>query len=296
MNPTILTATGVYFDFLQPHVDMVRLEDIAHALANTCRFGGHTRPFYSVAQHSVLASRIVAPEYARAALMHDAAEAYLGDVPKPLKRLLPDYQRIEQRVEAVTLARFGLSLPLPVQVQRADLVLLATEQRDLMPYHEDKWGCIARVTPLPDPIVPVSPDEAREMFLARWDELFGGWEGNGEIGPRKAASLFGELVKAFGGEMHAGKGGCAMTALAIVNINHIHYLLPRAKALKVAKLMGEAVEVKQDWGSISPNKYTLTGSRPTVQLVMVDPSQIDFPADAASPAPRKAARSPARLK
>lgn len=171
IRPDILTASGNYFNFIEPSGNAVLVTDIAHALSHVCRFAGHTREFYSVAQHSVLASRIVPPEHALAALFHDATEAYIGDVARPLKQLLPDYKAIEARLQSDIFAKLGLPAELPASVKRADLVLLATEQRDLMPAHDDEWALIADVEPLAGRIEPWSCWVACTMFLERYRDL-----------------------------------------------------------------------------------------------------------------------------
>ncbi len=105
---------------------------------------------------------VVPSEFALAGLLHDAAEAFLGDVARPLKNLLPDYRRLEAQITPIVLQRFGLPRDLPEAVKEADLVLLATEQRDLMPAHDDEWALLRNVTPLENRIQVIwSPKNGR---------------------------------------------------------------------------------------------------------------------------------------
>lgn len=171
MYATIQTASGRYANLVAPLPHHINIGDIAHALSNICRFGGHTREFYSVAQHSVLVSRFVPPEHALPALLHDAPEAYVGDVILPLKRLLPDYRAIEASIWRVIASNFGLPVDLPRCVKRADLVLLATERRDLMNEQDTPWTVLDGVVPLPEPIDPWTPSHARAEFVMRYWEL-----------------------------------------------------------------------------------------------------------------------------
>ena len=171
VRPDILTVSGCYFNLLDPTDNVIRVTDIAHALSHVCRFAGHTTEFYSVAQHCVLASLIVAPEFALAALFHDAAEAYIGDITRPLKQLLPDYKTIEERIERDIFQKLGLPPELPPEVHHADLVMLATEQRDLMPDHDDVWRQIAHIDPLPETIEPWPPFTAATYFIERYRQL-----------------------------------------------------------------------------------------------------------------------------
>lgn len=171
MRPTILTYSGLYFDLAHPTPEMVRIEDVAHALGHCARYAGHTITFYSVAQHSVLASMIVPYEHALQALLHDAAEAYVGDMTSPLKKLVPQFRAVEERVWAAIAGRFGIPAELHPEVKRADLVLLATEQRDLMPPHDDEWALCAGVKPLSITIEPLAPTIVQEIFLERYRAL-----------------------------------------------------------------------------------------------------------------------------
>ncbi|WP_321820838.1 MULTISPECIES: metal-dependent phosphohydrolase [unclassified Burkholderia] len=167
----ILTVNGRYFNFLAPEDSVFGIEDIAHGLSNICRFTGQTCTFYSVAQHAELVSRVVPPQFALAGLLHDGAEAFLGDITSPLKRMLPQYRKIEKRVEREIFRRFGLPYPMPREVKWADQVVLVTEQRDLMTLHPDEEPRPKSHAPLAGKIVPVSPTAARALFLARFREL-----------------------------------------------------------------------------------------------------------------------------
>lgn len=170
LRPDILTVSGHYFNFLAPEDSEFGIEDIAHGLANTCRFAVQCREFYSVAQHSVLVSQYTRPEFALEGLLHDAAEAFVGDVTRPLKALLPQYKKIERRVELAIAKKFQLR-GVPDCVKKADLVLLATEQRDLMPAHSDEWACILGVSPLVKRIRPWPPAKAKEEFLRAYEMI-----------------------------------------------------------------------------------------------------------------------------
>lgn len=126
-----------------------------------------------MAQHSVLASYLVPECDQFAALMHDSAEAYVGDVPTSLKQLLPEYKIIEKRIEASLFERFGLYDGMPTSVKKADLIMLATEQRDLMEAKNDdvEWGVIANMPMAPFRIKPQPPEQARKSFLDRFKQL-----------------------------------------------------------------------------------------------------------------------------
>jgi 5'-deoxynucleotidase YfbR-like HD superfamily hydrolase len=161
----ICTYLGNRFYPLEGLIDAIHLEDIAHGLAYQCRFNGQTSEFYSIAQHSLMVADIVPPELRFAALLHDASEAYLGDVVKPLKALLPNYKDIELRVEKMIAAHFGIADMFDPRIKQADMIALATEKRDLMPHSAEDWSYLRGFEPLPEAIDPMSPQQAKRAFL-----------------------------------------------------------------------------------------------------------------------------------
>lgn len=130
---SIRTVSGIYVNVMDPKPEMFIIEDIAHALAHTPRFGGHLPHFYSVAEHSASVCHMVdAKELKLQALLHDAAEAYLCDIPSPIKKNLPDYKAMEQRLLKILLEKFGVKYPLHESVKDADACKLSWEWHNLM--------------------------------------------------------------------------------------------------------------------------------------------------------------------
>jgi hypothetical protein len=173
----IQTKTGKRFFVLSPEPEDFDIEDIAHALSNQCRFTGHVNYFYSVAEHSLRVCSLLMqwhPEDTQLAfdgLMHDASEAYLPDLARPIKQL-PEftfYRDIEDSLAKHIAVRFGSTHPIPAEVHRADSVLLGTEARDLMYPVVDNWHL--RYELLDEPVDPWTPGEAKGRFLARYRHL-----------------------------------------------------------------------------------------------------------------------------
>lgn len=155
---TIRTFTGRYFDILDLKPEMVHIEDIAHALSMNCRFGGHIPVFYSVAQHSISVAEMVPKEHRLEALLHDASEAYIHDMPKPFKRHMYEYQYHEARIEKLIAEVFGLKYPWHESIKEADKLQL-----------EFEWQ--AFVVEKPNTWYPMTPAEAKERFLALYHKL-----------------------------------------------------------------------------------------------------------------------------
>ncbi|QIA02113.1 MULTISPECIES: phosphohydrolase [Pseudomonas] len=163
----ILTFTSKWFDLHEPDADLIDPRDITHSLANLCRFNGHTREFYSVAQHSCLVADLVPEQDKLAALLHDATEAYVGDMVSPLKQWMHAYQDVENWIWERICTRFNLASDLPASVRHADLIALATERRDLMPPNPATWDCLIGIEPTTETIRPWSPTEARLTYHQR---------------------------------------------------------------------------------------------------------------------------------
>jgi 5'-deoxynucleotidase YfbR-like HD superfamily hydrolase len=169
MNATTMqTFTGKLVDISNFTADDVRLPDIAHALSILNRFTGHSRVPYSVAQHSVMVSKICPSDMAMWGLMHDASEADLGDSATPLKNLLPDYAVLEEHFQRTIAKAFGLSWPIPAEVKVADKRALMAEKRDLITGEHD-WGI--DVEPMAGPVNPYSWPQAKKLFEDRYMEL-----------------------------------------------------------------------------------------------------------------------------
>ena len=164
----IQTFTGKKFDPVEANADLIDIRDIAHSLSLQCRFNGHCRTFYSVAEHCVRVSKILAGSNALWGLLHDSAEAYVSDLPRPVKARLPRFVEIEDALLKKIITHFHLPWPMPAEVCAADDQLLATEARDLMNDQLAPWTAQA---PLADTIIPLSPQQAEQSFLERFASL-----------------------------------------------------------------------------------------------------------------------------
>lgn len=167
----IQTYTGKQFWPLEPRPQDLDTRDIAHSLSLQCRFNGHCLAFYSVAEHSVRVSRQLPADLALWGLLHDAAEAYLGDLTRPVKAKADWFKEAEEKLLQVIAEAYALPWPMPEAVRKADDVLLVTEARDLMEEPPQPWGLSA--SPLPGRIHPLGPAEAEAAFMDRYQALGG---------------------------------------------------------------------------------------------------------------------------
>ncbi len=172
----IQTFSGIEFYPLDPRPGEILIEDIAHALSLQCRFTGHTRQFYSVAEHSIWVSALCDPADALWGLLHDASEAYMCDVARPIKRLpeLAGYRATEKDLLSCIVRKFRLPAEEPESVHRADEIMLGVEARDLMsPYHPafEKWVDLIPTDCRADVRYTLLPHEAESLFLRRFQEL-----------------------------------------------------------------------------------------------------------------------------
>lgn len=177
LEPWIETYTGKQLHFLDPKPEEIDIEDIANALSNECRYGGHTSSFYSVAEHSLLVASIVEADLALKALLHDASEAYLRDIASPVKQYLSNYKEMEEKLmRAIWDKFFGegqVRWDVP-DIKEADIMALKCEARQLMPSKGSTW---IHLYPTEREVNPklhcMSPKEAKQVFLQAFNQITG---------------------------------------------------------------------------------------------------------------------------
>lgn len=178
IEPWIQTYSGQALDLLNPQPEQINLEDIAHALARVCRYGGHSRRFYSVAEHSCYVMRELqnagcSEPTVRWGLMHDAAEAYVGDMLAPLKAIpgLEFFRFVELRIQNAIARRFDLPPEIPPAVKLMDLRMLATEKAQVFGPEPRPWNLPDDADPLPVVLGFWDPDRAERYFLGTAERL-----------------------------------------------------------------------------------------------------------------------------
>lgn len=167
------TFTGRRFWPLDPRPEDVCIEDIAHALSLLTRYGGHCTRFYSVAEHCVLLAHAVPEEHRLWALLHDASEAYIADIVRPLKRHLDGYGAAEIRVMASVVQHFALNGVEPPEVKAADSRILMDERAQVMNPTGDTWSYGGAREPLGVTLRFWTPEQAESEFLALYRDLAG---------------------------------------------------------------------------------------------------------------------------
>lgn len=170
----IQTYTGKKFSFIDPQPESIDIIDIAHSLANQCRFTGHTCSFISIAQHSIHVADLCPEKLAGQGFAHDFSESVLGDITRPLKFYLAEtfgskFTKFIKKIEQVFALKFGFPYPFDKEIKFFDLVALATEKRDLMSREPEPWIELPR--PDREEIITVGPESAKGMFLKRYREL-----------------------------------------------------------------------------------------------------------------------------
>jgi len=169
-NGWIETYTGKAFYLREPDLDSICIEDIAHSFENQCRYNGHVKRFYCVAEHSSILAAYVfnqtqgGKRISRTMLLHDAAEAYIGDLPRPLKRMLPEFVEIERRIFKAIAEKFDIFEELPPYIKELDSRILVDERKSCMNPSSNVWGTDSLV-PLNYAIASLPPDDAEKVFL-----------------------------------------------------------------------------------------------------------------------------------
>lgn len=170
-GPWMQTACGGALPLIGVQARHIDWRDVARGLALTCRFAGQMRDcrVYSVAQHSVLVARALPVELRPWGLLHDASEAYLVDVPRPVKPFLAGYKEAEEAIERAVAEAFGLVWPMPAEVKRVDNAILADEAAQIMVSPPRGWCLIEPALGID--IDPWSPQTAKRKFLEAFHEI-----------------------------------------------------------------------------------------------------------------------------
>lgn len=174
-----LTFTGQYVNLVDPDPDTISIIDIAHALSQINCYGGQTRRFYSVAQHSILASQMAPLKYRLQVLLHAAPIAYLGELDPEVKALptMQGYRDMEDVLRGRIFYRFGMDMLQTAEFKEcahyARQIMRATERRDLMPPDSAPWPELDGIHPRPAVITPWNSLNAETNFLSRFKELAG---------------------------------------------------------------------------------------------------------------------------
>lgn len=152
----IRTYRGHYFDVFDPNPDQIDIEDIAHSLSLLCRFAGHTQSFYSVAEHSIWVAKKVRIEDKLTALLHDASEAYLIDLPSPIKKGIPQYLEMENNLMKAIAQKLEFNYPFSSEIKIADKLALEYEWENKV---------------ISDKVISLTPEEAKKSFLQEYYKI-----------------------------------------------------------------------------------------------------------------------------
>lgn len=188
LEPWIETYTGKKFYFLDPQDDQIDIKDIAHSLAFTCRYTGHSSRFYSVAEHSILVSYLAADPLA--GLLHDASEAYITDIASPIKPHLANYKELEDMIMGRIAHTFGFAYPLSEDIKDCDATQLKTEAKHLLKSGGIPWAHLYP-TRRAHGIKPtcMGPEEAEKAFLDRFEEVRNDSFASADIGNQSSYSV-----------------------------------------------------------------------------------------------------------
>ena len=171
LGSTIKVSSGHYVDIQSPEPDMIDIQSIASALSKICRFGGHCPLFYSVAEHCIHAAGFAYTdghplEVVAAVLLHDATEAYLGDMVKPLKQLLPEYSKLEGKMELAVSDHFRIDFRKHRDViKHYDRLMLKAEKIAQWPEDNSQWEGWLEIEARPVQFKYYMPEQARIAFL-----------------------------------------------------------------------------------------------------------------------------------